>query len=350
MEHPGKFDGCKNHIACFDVKAFIIRNKAELRKPRPYLKCPIKNCNYKTTKISGLNVMKFFSKAFTDLGQPEKIHVFKNGTYIDPYRTKPDTNGLSGETVIPENSSQPASQSQTIECMKTDPDARPRTTLTSNVFTPTVPSFELNSVPPATRVSTSPKEPEEAEIDMPAMAAEAQEEPEELTNGDASDSPSPEPQVEPPCPKDLENARLTKLVFILGEQAKISDTACRAAQAETLKQRKAETKLRYELIKCQNDRTKAKKEFQKQIKELKEELSTLKRRSSLDEEDVKAQLAYANAKIMRFEAERSQIRSLLNEEDCKDEPLALPSPVKETAYLLNACIEIIFVKNDPIHN
>jgi hypothetical protein len=332
MENPGKFDHCKNHIACFDVKAFIIRNKAELRKPRPYLKCPIKNCNYKTTKISGLNVMKFFSKAFTDLGQPEKIHVFKNGKYIDPYRAKPDTNGLSGETVTSETSSKPASQSQTIECMKSDPDATPRTTLTSNVFTPTVPTFEFSSVPPATRVSTSPQEPEEAEIDMPVMATESQEEPEELTNGDASDSPSPEPQVEPPCPKDLEIARLTKLVFILGEQDKIFDTACRAAQAETQKQRKAETKLRYELIKCQNDRTKAKKE----CKELKEELITLKRRSSLDEEDVKAQLAYANAKIMRYEAERSQIRNLLKDDDCKEEPLALPSPVKETVHLLIA--------------
>merc|ERR1712037_682350 len=150
-------------------------------------------------------------------------------------------------------------------------------------------------------------------------------------------------------PKDLEITRLSKLVIVLGEQAKVSMSATRMAQAETKKRREAEMKLRFELIKCQSDRTKQKREFQNEIKKLKEEnermekeLSTMKRRSSLDEEDVKAELAYANAKIMKFEAERSQLRNLLGEstmlqdhftikkeENVKDEPLALPSPVKD---------------------
>jgi len=299
--------------------------------------------------------MKFFAEAFKELGQPEKIHVFKNAKYIDPYRTKPDkNNGLSEQSDTSGTSLQSPSQSEALGFMKTDPDAAPRTRITSEPSMPvSVPAFELNSVPPATRISTTSPVESEKTVNINNSHNEAQEITEDLTNGDASDSdscPSPEPQIEPPCAKDLEIARLSKLVYIIGEQNKVCETALRQAQAETQQKRKAETQLRYELIKCQNDRTKAKKEMQKQVKELKEktenmekELNTMKRRSSLDEEDVKAELAYANAKIMKYEAERSQLRNLLGEstmlndvfaikkeEECKEEPLALPSPVKET--------------------
>ena len=376
MEYPGKFDKCR-HWACFDLKSFLIRNKGELRKPRPFLKCPVPNCQFKTTKVSNLQLCSFIQEVITKLNKPEKIHFFKNGTYVDPSKTKPDQavreepideqpnntfseDELSFTEPVPEveksTAEAPAPAAAPVITVKADPDAQisvPLATSTQQPVDSCVPALSKKR-----KMSKDIVLSDSEEVDNTTTVQQSQEvslndrileeaNPDQLVLSDGTaDILSIDKENYAPCAKDLEIQKLRELVRDLQDSNSLKTEELNNAQEELHKIKTSELAMRKKFMESQRDNSKKRKELRTRERELEAKVEKLEeeldKRSTEDDDEVRAELAIANAKLKRFEAEREQLGSLLKESTMimqlvgvKEEPVP-PAEINDSEGKVNS--------------